>query len=213
MFGLTNRDNLPQNTLDEFEHLVSSMKAWGLKEHNEDGTHFTTATTNVPLGSVLPYAGTAAPNANWLLCDGSAISRATYQTLFNLVGTTYGAGDGATTFNVPDLRQRFPLGKAAAGTGSTLGSTGGSIDHSHAISGATGATAPGTDSQGAHTHGGTTGSESAHTHTFSVTSDIATITTLGFDTGLFNVGAGGAYQHNHGCNWNNFCWKLSLTYD
>lgn len=61
-------------------------------------------------GIVLPYAGSAAPDG-WLLCDGSAVSRTTYSDLFGLVGTTYGAGDGSTTFNLPDLRGRLPLGK------------------------------------------------------------------------------------------------------
>jgi microcystin-dependent protein len=178
MFGLINRDTLPTSTADEFEHFTSSLKAWALKEHNEDGTHFVSTTTNVPLGTCLPYAGSSTPNSNWLFCDGSQVSRVTYQTLFNLVGTTYGAGDGSTTFNIPDLRQRFPLGKAAAGTGSILGSTGGTIDHTHSvasltISGSTGSASPGTDSQGSHSHGGVTGSESSHTHSFSATTGAA----------------------------------------
>lgn len=83
-----------------------------------------------PIGSVLPYGGTSAP-ANWLLCDGTAISRTTYASLFAVLGTAYGAGNGTTTFNLPNLRGRFPLGKAASGTGSTLGGTGGAIDHTH----------------------------------------------------------------------------------
>lgn len=67
------------------------------------------------------------------MCDGAAVSRTTEAALFAVIGTAYGAGDGSTTFNVPDLRQRFPLGKAAAGTGSTLGGTGGAIDHVHSV--------------------------------------------------------------------------------
>lgn len=75
----------------------------------------------------------ATPPSGWLICDGTAISRTTYAALFAKIGTTYGVGDGSTTFNIPDFRQRFPLGKAAAGTGSTLGGTGGNIDHVHTI--------------------------------------------------------------------------------
>ena len=77
-----------------------------------------------PTGSVIPYAGASAPSATlsgvvgWLLSDGSAVSRTTYATLFAVVGTTYGAGDGSTTFNVPDLRGRAPIG-AGTGTGLT----------------------------------------------------------------------------------------------
>lgn len=83
-----------------------------------------------PTGTIVAYGGTSAPSG-WLLCDGAAVSRNTYARLFSVLGTTYGAGDGSTTFNLPDLRQRFPLGKAASGTGSTLGETGGAIDHTH----------------------------------------------------------------------------------
>lgn len=85
-----------------------------------------------PAGAIMGYGGTTAPGG-YLLCDGSAISRTTYGHLFTAIGTTYGVGDGSTTFNVPDLRQRFPLGKATSGTGSTLGGTGGAIDHTHTV--------------------------------------------------------------------------------
>lgn len=62
------------------------------------------------LGMIVAYGGTSAPTG-WLLCDGTAVSRTTYSALFGLLSTTYGAGDGSTTFNVPDLRSSFPLGK------------------------------------------------------------------------------------------------------
>lgn len=58
-----------------------------------------------PSGIVVPFAGAAAP-ASWLLCDGAAISRATYADLFAILATTYGVGDGATTFNLPNLKGR-----------------------------------------------------------------------------------------------------------
>lgn len=81
-------------------------------------------------GTITGFGGAAAPSG-WILCDGSAVSRSTFADLFATIGTAYGVGDGSTTFNVPDLRQRFPLGKAASGTGATLGGTGGAIDHVH----------------------------------------------------------------------------------
>ena len=89
-----------------------------------------------PVGSIVGYGAAAAP-AGWTLCDGSAISRSTFSALFAVIGTTYGAGNGSTTFNVPDYRGRFMLGKAASGTGSTLGGTGGTIDHVHDLDSAT----------------------------------------------------------------------------
>jgi microcystin-dependent protein/cytoskeletal protein CcmA (bactofilin family) len=64
----------------------------------------------VPPGTVLPYTGASAPTG-FVLCDDSAISRTTYSVLFAIIGTSYGTGNGTTTFNVPDLRDRLPLGK------------------------------------------------------------------------------------------------------
>lgn len=70
----------------------------------------------IPTGGVIPYAGGSIPNG-YLLCDGTAVSRTTYAELFAVIGLTYGSGDGLTTFNLPDLRSRLPLG---AGQGAGL---------------------------------------------------------------------------------------------
>lgn len=71
------------------------------------------AVQGVPPGVVANYAGSSAP-AGWLMCDGSAVSRSTYAALFAAISTTWGAGDGSTTFNLPDPRGRVSVG---AGTG------------------------------------------------------------------------------------------------
>jgi microcystin-dependent protein len=63
-----------------------------------------------PLGEVTAFAGSSAPSG-WLLCYGQAISRTTYADLFAVIGTTFGTGDGSTTFNMPDLRGRVVAGK------------------------------------------------------------------------------------------------------
>lgn len=65
---------------------------------------------STPVGTVNAYAGSSAPTG-WLLCYGQAISRTTYAALFAVLGTTYGIGDGSTTFNVPDIRGRAVAGK------------------------------------------------------------------------------------------------------
>lgn len=88
-------------------------------------------------GMVQMFAGSTPPTG-WLLCHGQAISRTDYATLFAAIGTTWGSGDGSTTFNLPDLRGRAPIG---AGTGSgltarTLAAKGGSENiqaHTHAF--------------------------------------------------------------------------------
>lgn len=88
---------------------------------------------------MMPYAGTTAPTG-WLLCYGQAVSRTTYADLFTAIGTTYGSGDGSTTFNLPDLRGRVIAGQDDMGgtsanrltspiNGDNLGATGGSQSH------------------------------------------------------------------------------------
>lgn len=73
------------------------------------------------VGSIELMAGSA--GSGWLVCDGSAVSRTTYANLFAVIGTTFGAGDGSTTFNLPDLRGRVPVG-SGTGTGLTARSLG-----------------------------------------------------------------------------------------
>ena len=93
----------------------------------------------LPTGVILPYGGTSAPSA-FLLCYGQAISRTTYAALFTAIATTYGTGDGSSTFNLPDLRGRVVAGQDDMGgssanrltspiNGDTLGAAGGSQSH------------------------------------------------------------------------------------
>ena len=139
----------------------------------------------IPAGAIMPFAAAFTPSG-WLLCDGQAVSRATYATLFAVLEEVYGDGDGVNTFNVPDLRGRFPMGKTASGTGSTLGGTGGTIDptvsiahthttvaHSHTINHGHANTLA-TASDGAHQHTVPNHSHTmAHTHTTSINHDHA----------------------------------------
>ena len=66
-----------------------------------------------PSGTVVPFAGATAPEG-WALCDGSAVSRTTYASLYTAIGDAWGNGDGSTTFHLPDLRGRFLRGVDAA---------------------------------------------------------------------------------------------------
>lgn len=69
----------------------------------------------VPIGTIIPFAGNAIPQG-YLLCDGSAISRTDYASLFAVIGTIYGAGDGSTTFNLPNKPEFYEQGRYAATT-------------------------------------------------------------------------------------------------
>jgi len=108
-----------------------------------------------PPGVILPFAGATAPDG-FLLCYGQAVSRNTYSDLFAAIGTTYGVGDGSTTFNVPDLRGRVAAGKDdMGGTAANRITNGGSGIVGTAL-GAAG---------GAETHTLTTGQIPPHNHT------------------------------------------------
>lgn len=76
-----------------------------------------------PIGSIQIWAGASLPSDRWLVANGQAVNRVTYATLFQRIGTVYGAGDGSTTFNLPDLQGRFPRGIDAS---TPLGQKGGS---------------------------------------------------------------------------------------
>jgi len=119
-----------------------------------------------PVGSVLPYAGSSAP-MNWLLCDGSAVSRTIYADLFVVCGTAYGVGNGTTTFNIPNMSNRLPMGaggtytRASTGTGSVTLATGNMPSHNHTLSSSS-------DSAGSHGHSlsGSVGSGGGHSHSY-----------------------------------------------
>ena len=156
-----------------------------LMARSKDGTNTVSSTctiTNIDQtnpGFVKVNASSKVPGG-YLPCDGRAVSRTTYANLFKAIGTTYGAGDGSTTFNLPDFQGRIPIGKSSK---YALGSKGGSTDttlatanlpaHTHTAiakgtvsSTFTGSSAA-TVSGGAHTHtfSGTTSSNGNHSHT------------------------------------------------
>lgn len=107
----------------------------------------------VPTGAIQMFAGSAAPSG-YLICDGASVNRADYPALFTVIGTTYGSASG-TTFNLPDLRGRAPVG-AGTGTGlttRTLGSMGGAENVTLTVA-----------QMPSHNHGGSV-TGGAHTHT------------------------------------------------
>ena len=153
---------------------------------------------------LLHFAGPTAPSG-WTECDGSAISRTTFSTLFAAIGTTWGVGDGSTTFNVPDLRRRTMVGRGGTGSGTlanTLGSTGGEEAHAQTSSELAthshGVTDPGHNhTQNSHSHTdsghGHGISDPGHSHTFPFNQDSGDGTSR-------TRGCAGGVQANFGTN-------------
>ena len=131
----------------------------------------------VPTGCLIMWPSNTIPS-DWKLCDGSALSRVTYATLFALLGTTFGAGDGSTTFNLPNYKNRMPYGADTV----VVGATGGSADaivvsHTHTT----------TVTDAGHTHpytGPLNSNVGAATGSGGVTADMTTRTTSSAVTGI-----------------------------
>lgn len=149
--------------------------------------------SSMPSGAVIPFAGSTEPSG-WLFCFGQAISRTTYAELFAAVSTTYGVGDGSTTFNLPDLRGRVVAGQDDMGgtSANRLTNQTGGLDGD--VLGATG---------GAETHTLTIAQMPAHTHTVANTlltgstgniSNVSTTREIGTTTSG-STGSGNAHNN------------------
>jgi microcystin-dependent protein len=159
---------------------------WPEAAHATTADGLTDASVLMPTGAVLPFA-MSSPPTGWLKCNGDAVSRTTYSTLFAAIGTTHGDGDGATTFTLPDLRGEFVRGlddSRGVDTGRALGSTQG-------------------DSNKSHTHGfsGSTNTTGAHSHsvqTYTGTGGLGHLVeqdTADTSTGFHNTSSAGNHDH------------------
>lgn len=118
-----------------------------------------------PAGSVMQYAGAVAPSG-WLICDGTNVNRSTYADLFAVVGTTYGAGDGSTTFGLPNLKGKVIVGLDGTQTEfNQLGETGG--QNSVTLT---------TDQIPSHVHTGPSHQHTLSNHTHTINHDHAAFT-------------------------------------
>jgi microcystin-dependent protein len=167
------------------------MANYEATRYDFDGSDLT-GIQGVNTGLIIPW-GDSTPPSGFLECNGSAISRATYAALFAVVGTTYGAGNGSTTFNIPDLQDKTVLSRSnnkalastmGANTVTKTGNIGGSAaattlqtaqipSHSHSNAlGATGGGGAGMDMAGPHpvtgtVNSGSAGQDQSHTHNLS----------------------------------------------
>jgi microcystin-dependent protein len=161
-----------------------------------------------PIGSIKMWLTGTMPTG-WLLLNGQTVSRTTYAALFALWGTTFGAGDGSTTFGLPDFRQRIPIGLTASAPLNTLGATSGSWDHTHGpgtLRVANHTHGPGTLAVASHSHGAGTLQVASHTHgpgTLQVASHNHTAGTLsassdGSHTHTGSTSTNGSHTHGIG---------------
>jgi microcystin-dependent protein len=139
----------------------------------------------VPAGAVQAFAMNSAP-AGWLAADGAAVSRSTYAALFAAISTTYGAGDGSTTFALPDLRGYFVRGSGTNSDATAAGTFGAKI----------------ADTLKSHTHTGTTSVDGSHAHAYAAYFSIISKSTAPTPTnnvwdGLVNRATAAAGDHSH----------------
>jgi len=112
--------------LERLRYMISQLSGKPYWYQTPDASVATIFDSILPVGAVIDYPSSTAPNSNFHLADGTAINRALYPTLFSLIGTTFGVGDGSTTFNLPDYRDRMSIG---AGNLYALAATGGAVSH------------------------------------------------------------------------------------
>ena len=147
--------------------------------------------SGVKTGTIVSYGSNTAPDG-FLDCDGTAVSRTTYASLFAVIGTTYGTGDGSTTFNLPDLQDNVPLGKSGT---KSIGSTGGSATQTTTGSVSVGNTTLSTSKIPSHNH-----REGGHSEFGSTSSISAVLRNTGADNSgkrFLTANTGGGGSHNH----------------
>lgn len=154
-----------------------------------------------PVGSVVEYAGLTAPSG-WFFCYGQTVSRTTYSGLFDAIGTTYGVGDGETTFTLPDCRGRIIAGKDDMGgtsanrltspiNGDNLGAAGGSQGHTLTASQVPPLTGS-TSTNGNHTHSLTNGTGVVRRSGSAYARD----STSGYNDYTVSLASGGSHTHD-----------------
>ena len=155
-----------------------------------DGQDGAAGADGAPTGSIVMFGGLSAPS-DWLLCNGALVSRSTYSDLFTAIGTTFGSGDGLTTFKLPDLRSRFPVGVGDGGanlSNRALGDVAGEESHILSVS-----------EMPSHNH--TMSSAGSHSHSYTVLSKNASSAFFAESSegnnNTVSSNTGGAGSHSH----------------
>jgi len=153
-----------------------------------------TGIEGIPTATIVPWSSASVPSG-FLECDGAAVSRTTYADLFAIVGTTYGAGDGSTTFNVPDLQDNVAVGKSP---GKALASTGGAntvaVTASGNVGGSTANASLSSPQLASHSHPGG-GNAAGSPNVGGPQNNFFSPSSTG------NTGSGGGHSHNMSANF------------
>jgi len=198
------RNNVIQGTTASGVYVKNSLGTWIELAQNTG--------PQVPVGSIISWLGTGStPPSGYLECNGQPVSRTTYADLFALIGTTYGAGDGSTTFALPDLNSKHLKGTTNTGTvGTNTGSDTFTLSesqlplHAHTISHTHTVTH---DHGAAHNHTASTLNAGSHSHGAAADLDAASAGNHAHGDG--NYGADGGGSHSHGMVGGDFTRRLS----
>ena len=165
------------------------MSNYEATKYDFDGANLT-GIEGIPTAAILPWSSASVPTG-FLECNGAAVSRSTYSALFAIIGTTYGAGDGATTFNVPDLQDNVAIGKSGT---KALASTGGAntVTSTGNVGGSTANATLSVAQLASHSHSsGTGGTVNVSTQpNASIRENPANVGSTG------NAGSGSGHSHN-----------------
>ena len=174
------------------------MSNYEATKYDFDGANLTDI-EGIPTATIIPWTDSSAPTG-YLECNGQAVSRSTYAALFAIVGTTYGAGDGSSTFLVPDLADNVPVGKS---NNKALGSTGGAntVASSGNVGGSTANATLSTPQLASHSH--SFGANTSNPNNYRATPVFTNngYRAAGQNSNTGNSGSGGGHSHNMSANF------------
>mgnify|MGYP003112840183 CR=1 FL=1 len=170
------------------------MSNYEATKYDFDGANLT-GIEGIPTATIVPWSSASVPTG-FLECNGQAVSRSTYSALFAIVGTTYGAGDGASTFNVPDLQDNVAVGKS---NNKALASTGGAntVTSTGNVGGSTANATLSTPQLASHSHPSRSGS-SGRQPNFAVVNNYQP---GAGNSSTGNTGSGSGHSHNMSANF------------
>jgi len=170
------------------------MSNYEATKYDFDGANLS-GIEGIPTATIVPWSSSSVPSG-FLECDGAAVSRTTYSALFAVVGTTYGAGDGSSTFNVPNLADNVAMGKSNT---KAVGSTGGAntVTKTGNVAGSTANASLSTPQLASHSHpGGVNYNYASRQHNQAGPGPAGDQS-----TNSNNTGSGNAHSHNMSANF------------